>query len=165
MLLFVLIAVFMIFLARKVFPDLVRFEPKAFGSFLVTMALITVLRVFHVTITGLRPMNLDLFNLPSLFLVFWEDMLFVFPSLLLYHLTKNKYLVAPVAVVSSLLFSIGHIYQSVEWALILLAYVPAMLYFAKKHGLGTVMVCHVTYDVLTYLTFYVISLSISLGIL
>lgn len=151
----------MIFLSRKVFPDLVKFEPKAYGSFLVPMALITFIRVFSFLLTKNEPIeSLDLFYFPSLFLVFWEDMFFVFPSLLLYFLTKNKLLVAPVMLISSLIFSLGHVYQSVEWALLLLAYVPVMFYFARKHGLGTVMVAHVTYDVVTYLTFYILSLGV-----
>jgi hypothetical protein len=151
----------MILLARKVFPELVCFKPKAFAYFLIFMALLTGLRFFHFWVTGVNPMSLELFNFLRLFLVFWEDMFFVFPSLLLYHLTRNKHLTAPIMIISSIIFSMGHVYQGVDWALILLGYVPMAMYFARRHGLGTVMVCHVTYDVLTYLCYYLISLGIT----
>ncbi len=161
MLLFILLAVVMIFLCRKVAPDLIRFEKSAYLSFLVTMVLVTAARLFSFVVLGNSPkISPDLFYLPSLFLVFWEDMFFVFPSILIYHFTKNRYLVAPVMLLSSLCFSVGHIYQSVEWAILLLAYVPFMFYLGRKHGLGTVMVAHVTYDVLTYLTIYFVSLGV-----
>jgi membrane protease YdiL (CAAX protease family) len=140
-------------LARKAFPELVRLDFKAFRSFLLLMFYVAVLRTVYVLVTGKNPINLDLFDFPLLFFVFWEDMFFVFPSLFLYHLTKNKYLVAPVMLVSSIIFAIGHLYQGVMAPLILLGYVPAMFYFGRKYGFGTVMACHVAYDVLTYLTF------------
>jgi len=151
---FVIFAILKIVVAIKAFPELVRFDFKAFRSFLLLMLYTAVLRTLYVLATGKNPINLDLFDFPLLFFVFWEDMFFVFPSLLLYHLTKNKYLVAPVMLVSSIIFAIGHLYQGVMAPIILLGYVPAMFYFGRKYGLGTVMACHVAYDVLTYLTFW-----------
>ena len=153
MLLFVVIAIMLIFLARKHKPELVALSFPAYFSFLKVMAMISFIRIFTFMVYKGEPsVSIDLFNFPSLFLVFWEDMFFVFPSLLLYSLTKNKYLTAPVMLVSSVIFASGHIYQSVPWALILLGYVPLMFYFGRKYGLGTVMASHVTYDVVTYLT-------------
>lgn len=151
----------MIFVARKTYPELMRFDLDAFIYFLFVMFMIASFRVYSVNVLGSPRLSVDMFNLPSLFLVFWEDMFFVFPSLLLYSLTKNRYIVAPVMVLSSLAFSIGHLYISTSWALVLLAYVPLMFFFARKKGMLTVMAAHVTYDVLTYLTFYFISLGVS----
>lgn len=155
---FVIFAVLKILIIRKVLPELVRFELKAFKFFLLLMFCVSFLRILYVSVAGKSPVNIHLFDFYSLFFVFWEDMFFVFPSIFFYHLTKNRYLVAFLMLISSIIFAMGHLYQGTTASLILTSYVPIAFYFGRKYGLGTVMACHVTYDVLTYLTFHVINL-------
>jgi hypothetical protein len=159
MILLIPIAVAMIILCRRIFPDIVRFDLKAYRNFLLLCLIGVAIKIFSIVVLGRRPsVSPDLFQWPLLFFVFWEDMFFVFPSILLYTLTKNKYLVALLILVSSVIFSLGHVYQGIDWALFLLAYVPIMFFVGRKHGLGTVMAGHVTYDVLNYLIIYMASL-------
>jgi hypothetical protein len=133
-----------------IFPDIVRFDLKAYRNFLLVFLIFNAVRIFTTFVFGRIPSSaIDLSQFPLLFFVFWEDMLFVFPSILLHTLTRNKYLVALLILVSSVLFSLGHVSQGVDWALISLAYVPIMFFVGRKWGLGTVMAGHVTYDVVT----------------
>jgi hypothetical protein len=59
--------------------------------------------------------------------------------------------------ISSLSFAAGHVYQSWTWAAIQLGYVPLMFSIARKHGLGTIMAGHVTYDLISYLFLLIVS--------
>lgn len=154
---FALMALLMILMARKEYPDIMFVNKKALMGFVFIMFSVTIFRIIFFNLGVKTDLNINLFYLPNLFLVFWEDMFFTFPALLLYRLTNKPLLVFPLMVLSSVVFAVGHIYQSVDWAITLLAYVPITFFIARKYGLLTVMICHVIYDIVTYLTLYFIS--------
>lgn len=85
--------------------------------------------------------------------VFWEDAAHTLPLLLLMRLIGTRWFVWPIHIVAILAmtaaFGSGHTYQGYLSALILSLYVPLSLNAAKKNGLGTIMVCHVLYDLST----------------
>jgi membrane protease YdiL (CAAX protease family) len=63
----------------------------------------------------------------------------------------SRFLKFLMLVISSLTFAAGHLAYGPVWAGMLLIYVPFLSYrYGKKYGLGTVMVCHVLYDLFTY---------------
>lgn len=83
----------------------------------------------------------------SLLFVWWEDVLF--SLLLIYYAEKflPKAMFIAVAIASSIVFGLGHLYQG--WlAVVLLSLYPYFFSYkyGKKHGYGTVMLAHVVYD-------------------
>lgn len=155
MLLIWLISFFIAFLAWRKDPEALRFSLAPYVKFLTYFGAITLLRVFALYITDFKDENSFLFQIPlfSLFMVWWEDVIFVMPALLMTRAKNSKWAIYAVIIMSSIIFAMGHLYQSEIWAFITLFYVPLMLHYSKKHGLSTVAACHITYDVGTYLTF------------
>lgn len=156
--LFWIISAIIFYYVKKTNPEVVRFTFRAYLKFLLWMGLVTSLRLIGLFNSGLDTSEFDYFYpadfLPLLFLsmVWWEDVIFVLPSVLLIKKNSSKMIWIPVMALSSLVFAAGHLYQGEIWAAITLFYVPLMTYFAKKNGLSTVAACHVTYDVLTFMT-------------
>ena len=123
-----------------------QFDPSAFMRFLRILAIGISLSVFLNLLAGRIP-NLPPVGFGSLFMVFWEDLLFA--VLLIYYSEKvlPRWLFVPVVVISSLFFGAGHMYQGWFVALLLSLYPYFISYkFGKKYGFGTVMVAHVVYD-------------------
>src|SRR4051812_40640784 len=86
--------------------------------------------------------------------VFWED---ACHGLLLYLVSKtfkegSKLGSLVWAITCGLLmaeFGLGHMYQGIPSALLLSLYVPISYRLGKKYGFGTVMICHVLFDLIT----------------
>lgn len=146
--------ILMLFAAAWVCPKLVRFTPKSYFSFLRFLTLMTIIRLIAFSLIKSPPSAefVGQFNWYQFLTVFWEDMFFVFPLLYINKYLKSNILFYLFGLVASISFASGHIYQSHLWAAILLIYPTVMYYLGKKHGLGTVMVSHVTYDLVTYFT-------------
>lgn len=93
-----------------------------------------------------------------LLMVWWEDVMF---SLLpIYYARKylNSKISTILAIIASLAFAYGHLYQGALWAVITLLYPFYISYsIGKKHGYGTVMALHITYDVMVYSTMYLLA--------
>lgn len=84
-------------------------------------------------------------------LVFWEDAIFMVPIyFLMEKYGKNVYTIC-FAILSSLFFAYGHLYHGLFGALVT-AFYPYFIshHYAKKTSIGTVMVCHITYDLMLY---------------
>ncbi len=77
-----------------------------------------------------------------LFGVFFEDAVFVSPILLV-----NKRFRIPAAVMLSIAFMLGHLYQGLGSGLPKALYVPIAAYFAHRYGIYTTMVAHVLQDI------------------
>lgn len=123
-----------------------QFDPTAFLRFLRVLALGLSLSVVLNLLVGRFP-PLPPVGFGSLFMVWWEDMLF--GVLLIYYaeMFLPRWLFVPVVVLSSLWFGAGHLYQGWFVALLLSLYPYFISYkFGKKYGFGTVMVAHVVYD-------------------
>lgn len=73
----------------------------------------------------------------------------MFSLLLIYYAEKflPKWIFVPIVVLSSLIFGAGHLYQGYFVAALLSLYPYFVSYkYGKKYGYGTVMLCHITYD-------------------
>lgn len=155
---FWIIAAFVLLLVKKHDSEAIRFTLKPYLKFLGWVGLVTVFRFFILKMSGVSPDDVyfpfEIEKIPPLkfFMVWWEDVMFVLPFVLLSRNNVSKKIQIPLMALASALFAAGHLYQGGLWALITLLYVPIMTHFAKKHGLRTTAACHVTYDVLTYLT-------------
>lgn len=92
---------------------------------------------------------------PIALLVFWEDLTFAVPLVLISRLISNKWYYRPIYIASMailmLAFGSGHIYQGLLPALLLSLYVPFSVSRGKSVGFGTVILCHMMYDLSTIL--------------
>lgn len=90
-------------------------------------------------------------NASSLLFVFWEDA--IFSILLIYYAEKflPRWAFYTLAVISSAVFGLGHLYQG--WlVVILLSFYPYFVSYkwGKRVGYGTIMICHIIYDLIIY---------------
>lgn len=149
-------SVLILFIVKMDSPEILRFSLKPFLKFLLIIIALTGLRLWAFVDMPM-PIYKSLPNIESLLLVFWEDVFFVLPLLIMkkYQVEGDKLhkvMFWIVMAISSIFFASGHLYISTEWATILLAYVPLMYSIARKSGLTNVMLGHVIYDVATVLT-------------
>jgi hypothetical protein len=129
-----------------------RIDVKALKGFGIFLLWLTLIRSFIFTISQSMPMSdiLPLIN-PWLMLgVFWEDAIHVMPLIILKDKEViNKYVYYALFACSALVFASGHMYQGwIGLASILYMYFSAK--YGRKHGFGTVMICHTAYDLTTY---------------
>lgn len=89
---------------------------------------------------------------PSNFLlVFWEDAIFMVPFYFAIEKYGKNFFTISLAVVSSLFFAYGHLYHGLFGAIVTAFYPYFISYhFSKKTSIGTVMVCHILYDLMLY---------------
>jgi membrane protease YdiL (CAAX protease family) len=148
-----------IFFASMEFPGICRIQKKSVLNFLKFMAFITAYRLIMSHLIGFpeidknpdSPMN----TLPILTTlgVYWEDAFFTLPALIAERMGLHKFFVFALLAVSAFTFATGHLAYSPLWAAITLFYIPFVSYkYGKKNGLGTVMLCHVLYDLITLVT-------------
>jgi hypothetical protein len=128
------------------------------SKFLAFMAIVTAFRLalhsFHNT-----PPSTEIINIPFyLFaLVPWEDAFYVAPLLYIDEMRQEgrvkEWVWKLLVVISSVTFGLGHAYQGLFGVLLTSIY-PYFVSFkySKRVGMGTVMVCHVLYDMITYAT-------------
>jgi hypothetical protein len=121
---------------------------SAIGKFLkivlIGSALSFVIRYSLGRIPTLPPVGFG-----SLLLVWWEDVLFSLLSIYYAEKFLPKWVFVPLAVITSLVFGMGHLYQG-WFAVLALSFYPYFVSYkcGKKYGYGTVMICHVLYDVI-----------------
>lgn len=131
--------------------ETIRIEWPAVASFLAFMTLITFLRLSIFEYSHVPP---AIANIPKFLfsLVWWEDGYFVLPIYIVLRYFKPLPAFFVVAAIS-LQFGFGHMYQG--WiAVALTSLYPYFIAhnYGIKYGFGTVMVCHVLYDYITYYT-------------
>ena len=145
--------------------DLVRVQWNSVASFVGFMTLVFFLRlawmdfIYHDNMPALQQFlkTIPLKEIePYRFaLVFWEDSFFVLP---IYWAMKklSKWKGIAVAVLLSGLFGYGHMYEGYI-AVALLSLYPYHISYKNglKYGFGTIMVCHILYD---FMTFYFIKI-------
>lgn len=86
--------------------------------------------------------------------VFWEDAFFAIP---IYYMIDrwnwSKYITYPFMAITAIIFGLGHMYQF-EMAYFATLVIPYMVFYraGKKYGFGTSMICHILFDMITFLT-------------
>lgn len=139
--------------------DLMRIQKKSLFEFAKRMVVITVYRcLFFLIFPPTLASSAAVLKIPLwlTFTVGWEDMVHTLPLIIAARFMGNS---KPAKVVQYLLtglvmtsFLLGHLYQGVFAACLISFYVPIVSQLGKKHGFGTVAICHVAYDFLTLLT-------------
>lgn len=134
-----------------------QFDVKAIAEFtkllLIGCALSIVLNYSLGRIPTLPPVGFG-----SLLLVWWEDVLFSLLSIYYAEKFLPKWAFVPVAITSSVIFGLAHLYQGYLAATLLSVYPYFISYkYGKKHGFGTIMVCHVIYDLMICGSIYLTS--------
>jgi len=147
---------------RSEHRNLIRIEPKGIFKFCKILAVITIIRMIMFKL--LMPDSMaetarsvtDMIPIPVLLSVFWEDACHTLPLALAGAMwgTKKFYpILSKIAlVVVMLAFGSGHIYQGLIPACAICVYIPYTLSLGKKFGFGTVMICHIMYDMATLLS-------------
>lgn len=141
--------------------EMVRITPKGVFKFFLFMLVLSVFRYVllknfasqetldHAAmITGMIPWQ-------STLGVFWEDAVFAMPLAVLREkvVKTSQYwtVFVPFLLLSMFVFGSGHTYQGNIAAGILSLYVPLSVTLGRKHGFGTMMICHIMYDMMTLL--------------
>ena len=153
MLPFWIIGATIIYTSRRMDPSLTRITWPAVFHFLRFMAYVTVGRILFGSITGVPKLPLeDLPRYASLLGVFWEDAVHVLPALIMARIGLPPFFSFLYLLFSGIAFATGHLYISPVWALFTTIYPTISYRYGKKHGLGTVMICHILYDLITVFT-------------
>lgn len=141
------------------FKDLMVIKPKSIWSFTKIMAKVTVFRsvlmyFFPPTLASVAPvLKIPLWLTGT---VFWEDAAHTLPLAIAARILGNtlpaKVMVWLLTAIMMVSFGLGHTYQGILTACMISFYIPIVTNLGKKHGFGTVMVCHCMYDFITLLT-------------
>lgn len=134
----------------------VRVQWDSLAKFIAFLCVVFVLRISMISASGDLPLNpAELANRPSwpFALVFWEDAFYVLPLMFMdkFKWLKKWFIWWPVAIALSVHFGLGHAYQG-NTAIFITAIYPIFISYryAKKVGMGTVMLGHILYDFSTF---------------
>lgn len=144
-------------LASTIFKGICRVEFPPIFKFFKLMLIITAIRIGLQFTSITAPANgrdvMDEITLLSLLQVFWEDVFFTLPALMLDRLGRSGFEIGLCLAISAVAFASCHLAYGALWAGITLLYVPFLSYkYGRLYGLGTIMICHILYDVMTLLS-------------
>lgn len=134
-----------------------RFDKDVTSKFISLMIGITLIRwaimSLSVQTSNIQATGMNQIPLWWFLLVWWEDLAFALPIYWMKDKFKlSKYIWMPATAALSIYFALGHLYQgNVGWIALLVPYYIGYR-FGKKHGFATTMVCHVLYDLFTFLS-------------
>ena len=148
-----IVALLLLIGGYKLAPELFQFKIDKvikFVKFILTFVTIAaVVRAFVIHKSYPQGVAFPFEALNTLFGVWWEDLFFVLPYLLIHRFFGNRGLLfaSPLILITTNMFVQGHMYQVVAGYLSVL-YPLVSFHYSKKHGITTVMLCHVLYDVI-----------------
>ena len=145
--------------------DLLRIEPKALAKWVLFLVGITIYRIIVFKLLSgndkLHEMTSGAAIIPwqSTLMVFWEDACHTLPLVILARnlgLDKwwKKGLIGAAIGMVMISFGLGHVYQGYAAAAMLSFYIPFSYKKGQQVGFGTVMLCHMLYDLATILTIH-----------
>lgn len=138
--------------------DLLKIDLKSVKTWIKFLILITIGRAVFLSLmwdTKIVSGIVDVSWIPwqVTLTVFWEDAAHVLPLLLLMRLIGVEKKTWPIHIAALLFmwtsFGVGHIYQGILSAIYISFYIPITLRIARDKGIGTVMICHILYDLCT----------------
>jgi len=155
--LYLLMALGWITLFLKKERNFMRIEARTVAKFIGFMGILSLWRYFAITKLGfLDPDMIEVSKqifFPSLLLVFLEDAFFVLPIVACKKFRDSNVITYTVAAFFSLLFASAHLYQGLGGFFFALFYMHMSYKYSHKHGMGTVMICHILYDICTLALF------------
>lgn len=138
--------------------SLLRIEGKPVFKWIIFLAAVTLWRLFLYKVVSLNGTVSKQVNfLPPLvaLTVWWEDMCHGVPLLILRKLIGVNKWTRPIhlfcTLATMLSFGMGHLYQGPLAACILSLYIPYSVRKGEQYGFGTIMICHMSYDLATML--------------
>lgn len=148
---------------NSTYAKLLRIDKKGLVKFAKWMIFITLLRIIVIKYLSPKEVSAEAHEMAN-FLpwqvtlwVFWEDMCHTVPLVLMgKFFGKEKWyrwVSYPLLAIIMLSFGSGHVYQGIMSAAFISLYIPFTIRLAKKYGFGTIMLCHMLYDLVTILTF------------
>jgi len=149
------LSAFMAWLAWRAKPELVAVKPKNVAKFAGILAAMYIVKTLAFG-KPMAPEFITAFPTHLMLSAWWEDVVHTLPAMAVLAAFPGKLLARIAAFLfiacSSVAFALGHMYQGPIVVLLFLGYVPFISFrYGLKHGLGTVMLCHVAYDLLTVL--------------
>lgn len=145
------------------YRNLLRVEWKPIVKWIKLIGILTVYRIIVFKIfegnATLESMTSGAKTIPweVSFTVFWEDAVHGLPlAILAIWLGMDKWwkkaIIWTAITVVAISFGLGHMYQGLLAAFLLSFYVPFTFKKGQEFGFGTVMICHMLYDLVTILT-------------
>jgi hypothetical protein len=141
--------------------SLVRVEKIPLLKWGIFLGLITVYRLTLIKLfPGFRGMGQSAGNIAFLpwtvaLTVFWEDACHGLPLLILKKLLPKTRVWSLIYILvmglTMIEFGSGHLYQGPMAALFLSFYIPYSVNKGERYGFGTIMLCHMMYDLVTIL--------------
>jgi len=140
---------------------ILKIDLKVIQTFLTLMALMTFFRLALFSFgqslgLDMISMNEGINQIPfwRFATVFWEDAFFAIPIYYMIDRWKwNKNIYMPIIAVGSIVFGLGHMYQF-EMAYFATLIIPYAVFYkaGRKYGFGTSMICHIVFDMITFIT-------------
>ncbi len=157
---FMFIGIIFLIVALIYFNKDTRIEFDKVASFLAFLTVVTCIRIGYNSLFTLPSEIMAnainegrIFQPWSLLRVWWEDCFFVLPIFFFSKTKISKTWFVFVILAYSIAFASGHLYAGYLWAGITLFYPYFVSYrYGIRYGFGTVMVCHVIYDMVTFCT-------------
>lgn len=162
-----MLGIAMLYLVRNSrYAYLLRIDKEGLWKFAKFMMVLLVARTIYLEfiapdfiLDGMRNITHSM-PWPALFGVFWEDACNALALVLMRKMFWNKpcfqKLRLPILGLMALSFGLGHSYEGIGAIFAMTCYVPITMNLSKRYGFGTIMLCHVIYDLLTYLSFRLI---------
>lgn len=151
-----LFGIFMMFMTYKSgHGDLLKIDKKCVKKWTIFIAILSLYRYLVLRYTGVQQDMSGALTIPwqAALTVSWEDACHGLPLVLIERFTNKlkygKLLLLPAIALVTASFGLGHVYQGLGAAAALSLYVPYTFWAGKKYGFGTVMICHVLYDLAT----------------
>lgn len=139
--------------------DLLSIKVSNIKKFFIFMVLVFIVKTLEVVYLfspeDLMSMQVLLLYIDpvSLSMVYWEDAVHTLPIAIISRYVsgpKSKFILIPILILTMISFGYGHLYQGALAASLLSLYVPISYYYGLRFGFGTVMICHVMYDLTIY---------------
>lgn len=148
-----IIALSLLILGYKLAPELFQFKIDKVIKFIKIVTIIVTISALirAITIHQNYPqgVNFPIESLRDFLGVWWEDLFFVLPYLLIHRFfgMRGVLFSSPLFLITTSIFVQGHLYQGVGGYLSAL-YPFISFYYSRKNGITTVMLCHVLYDII-----------------
>ena len=147
--------------------DLLKVSKEGLIKFAKFLGIVTAARIFYLsviapdaTLEAIRNSS-DAVPWQIMLGVFWEDMCNTIPLVILGTMIEGKKWLRPLYLMlmaaMSLTFGSLHAYEGLQAMIVLSMYIPFTIRLVKKYGFGTVMICHIVYDLVTFFTFKTIA--------
>ena len=145
------------------YRSLLRVTTKPILAWIKILTAVTIFRIIVFSFFGENAIIQNMVSgaamipWPATLFVFWEDAVFGLPlaiaSITLAQESKLKRNIVRLAIILvSIFFGSLHAYQGLAAIFLLSFYVPFILEKGREIGFGTIMICHIIYDLITIIT-------------